>query len=340
MLTTTLIIPACWTRGNLNPVIEYRGIDSIIVNGIHLFDSSEIIIPLKISQDKENNSLETGIYIPPGRMKGPWFGLKFKEKTNGYDLSVRVYPKDTANRCSGIAEYHFASGAESFRIQIMSDVNWYLYRESVDVDELDFVYGRSYPAVPCSAFVQNDEPLIKDTPFCFKDVDFDGVKELCFACPGFNRHYFVIFKIVDGKPYLLQCSPYNDIVYSDFPENLKAETIFDYVHRTIDVEEQFGLSAFWSDIYGLDDTTGDSFVRMRHISGTHTNYTYYGKDTQMYKDGIQSGEEICYDLLEKDCSLTSKYSVAEDNSIHLDSVVFSSADKSKVLFAGGKDALP
>ena len=326
-------LPHTATIPSINPGIERCSMDdSIIVRGLHLIDSSEVRIPLAIERTSETEINKKGEIIKIENVKGDWFRLKFREKINGYNLAITVYP-DTTHQKPTLADYQFSSTNDTFRVQIYNDeVNWNYYRESFDADEPDYLYGKTYPAVSDSCFIQGTEPFIRDTPFCFKDVDFDGEKELCFKTSGYNRHYFQVYKIIVGKPYLLRCRPFNNIVYSDYPDDIVANTTFDYSEHTIKVEEQFGCSSFWEDKYGVDSSSVDPTIRMKPISGVHDDYTWYGIDTQIREGNRLAGSEIYYNLLEESCTLVSKYSSADENTILLDSVIFSSAEKRKVLF--------
>lgn len=312
----------------VTPEIAHIGTDSLVVHNLHLTcDSSEVLVKTSIPYERSVEKEYDGIPLSPQKFTGKWYKMKFKEKINGYNLTVTVYPSDSTD----IDDFHFSSEMTSFRIQRNTETFWNPYRESFP-DGPDYKYGETYSAIPDTLFVQEDSPTIKDVLFCFKDVDFDGDKELCFREEGFNRHYFSIIKIQEGKPYLLNASPYNNIVYTDYPEHLTASTIFDYENKTITVEEQFGSVSIWKNCYKAKDNISNPLISMRHLWGTQTDFTYYGNDITYFENGLVAGEEIDYDLLEEGCSLVAKYKIAEKDTLRLDSLIFSAAEEKKVLF--------
>ena len=73
------------------------------------------------------------------------------------------------------------------------------------------------------------------TPFFFRDLDFDGVKELVIVHHSMGVRYhdgYDVYRIVEGEPFLINHSPYNDNVeewgfgMTDYPEfDFKKETI-------------------------------------------------------------------------------------------------------------------
>ena len=73
------------------------------------------------------------------------------------------------------------------------------------------------------------------TPFFFRDLDFDGVKELVIVHHSMGVRYhdgYDVYRIVEGEPFLINHHPYNDNVedwgfgMTDYPE-------FDFNKKTI-----------------------------------------------------------------------------------------------------------
>ena len=73
------------------------------------------------------------------------------------------------------------------------------------------------------------------TPFFFRDMDFDGVKELVIVHHSMGVRYhdgYDVYRIVEGEPFLINHPPYNDNVedwgfgMTDYPE-------FDFNKKTI-----------------------------------------------------------------------------------------------------------
>lgn len=100
------------------------------------------------------------------------------------------------------------------------------------------------------------------TPFFFRDLDFDGVEELVIVhhsmgvrfCDGYD-----IYRIVEGEPFLINHSPYNDNVeewgfgMTDYPE-------FDFKKKTISCpypEGPGGVPYEGRTIYGISKKQKD-----------------------------------------------------------------------------------
>lgn len=321
------------------PSTTLIGKDSIKVNCIQLRDSSNLILPMSIAIFPSGKDTVSYVYKTPTKIKQSFkYKLAFQEKINGYNIVVTLYPSDCSNADSGIADYHFSSDSTDFRIQTEYSCNW---RSFSDIPFEGPVYGTTYIAQAHSSFIQENDAQIHDVPFCFKDVDFDGDKELCFRAMGFNRHYFQIYKVFDSKPFLLCSKPFCNIVYSDYPQRLRAHTKFNYEDKTIAVDEQFGNSAMWIDEYIVDSLSAGPFVTMKHKTGSHMNHTSDGTDIEYYENGQLCREELSYDFPETGRRLTAKYIPAKGNVLQLDSIIISTSANDRIstmiVYAKDKD---
>ncbi len=115
-----------------------------------------------------------------------------------------------------------------------------------------------YPTGHC----EEGETMLRDTPFFFKDLDFDGIDELVIVHYSMAVRYhdgFSVYRIVDGEPFLIDYPPYNTGEYksfgmTDYPE-------FDFEKKTIDCHYPEGEMK-WDGrtIFGVSKTRKDTIV--------------------------------------------------------------------------------
>lgn len=115
-----------------------------------------------------------------------------------------------------------------------------------------------YPTDHC----EEGETMLRDTPFFFKDLDFDGIDELVIVHYSMAVRYhdgFSVYRIVDGEPFLIDYPPYNTGEYksfgmTDYPE-------FDFEKKTIDCHYPEGEMK-WDGrtIFGVSKTRKDTIV--------------------------------------------------------------------------------
>lgn len=91
-------------------------------------------------------------------------------------------------------------------------------------------------------------------PFFFKDVDFDGQKEICLTHSGYNRTYYSVYKIIGGREAAYMSNPpFNQFVYG-YDDT---KTTFDYEEKTIVISEQMGCCDAYTDTYVMKDQDDD-----------------------------------------------------------------------------------
>lgn len=119
-----------------------------------------------------------------------------------------------------------------------------------------FLYtGETYHANANADFVQGDESEFAMVyPFFFKDVDFDGQKEICLTHSGYNRTYYSVYKIIGGREAAYMSNPpFNQFVYG-YDDT---KTTFDYEEKTIVISEQMGCCDAYTDTYVMKDQDDD-----------------------------------------------------------------------------------
>lgn len=97
-----------------------------------------------------------------------------------------------------------------------------------------------------------------ETPFFFKDMDFDAVDELVivhYRVAVRNHDGYDVYRIVDGEPFLIDYPPYktdDDFGMTDYPE-------FDYKKKTIECPYPEGeLKWAGRTIYGVSKKQKDT----------------------------------------------------------------------------------
>ena len=260
--------------------------DSVYVKGLVMEDDSTELAFRKsyryadYSYDDDSESAAWG--IPTDRK---WVKLSVGKDINGYDIDVKLFPDDEYMDV-GYARYYFRSGGQVLTLDTGYYYPW--TRHVADVTFFsDVVSGSSLKLImPFENLVQGEATEITECLFCFKDVDFDGEKELCFRAPGYNREYYNAYKIISGKIEPLTGEPYNNIVYG-----YCGNTVFDYSSKTITVEEDFGAAEHKSSAFVRREDPTDPHDPMRLLSGM---LTHFGGDYLLrvkYADGRIVGEE-------------------------------------------------
>ena len=206
--------------------------------------------------------------------------LQFTEPVNGYAVRVTLHPDDDFEN-TGMAEWQFSKGRNTIRINSGFYWDWKDDIQNQTDGEVKY-QGESFSVIPFPTMVQGKDSVIIDTPFCFKDIDFDGEEEFCFRNPGWNRFYFGTYKLVsETSAEPMTGHPYHNIVYSHV-EN--CQTVFDYEKRTIHMVEVSGSSVY-DHLYGQRDTIRDALDPMQHISGVESNYTGAAGDDDYFEHG-------------------------------------------------------
>ena len=241
ILLLLLVLSSCFRKGHKTlptPICSIRiEEDSIFVDGA-VRDSMTFGIPLSFQFDPpvENDNSDAEPFRQD-RLKNPRRTcLQFSEKINGYDVQTIIHPDDNTSSV-GMAEWIFEKDGKKLRINTGFSWDWEKEIKGQIKDSIRYE-GETHSLPVAPEMVQGRDSIIHDTPFCFKDVDFDGELELCFRCPGYNRHYFNIYKIISPtRAEYMAGRPYNNIIYSDYDNG---QTILDYKEQTILVDETSG----------------------------------------------------------------------------------------------------
>lgn len=276
--------------------------DSLYVDGAIYF-SQPFVIPLVYKEPTFSYDYSGDEEFRQARLKSPHrVKLRFTEPINSYTVQVTLHPDDTDDDI-GMAEWVFSKNGHTIRIN--NGFYWEWAWSVVDQFHDEPKYeGETYTVAPEPEMIQGRDSIIVDTPFCFKDVDFDGEYELCFRVRGWNRYYFNTYKILSATDAKLMTGhPYNNIVYSN---SETCSTEFDYDNQTIHMVEVSGSSVY-DHIYGKREVIQDALNPLRHISGQEVNYAGGVGNEDLFEDGKWVIARRIYPLDNQNYELEAEY---------------------------------
>lgn len=134
--------------------------------------------------------------------------------------------------------------------------------------------------------VQKKDTVIdasRQIPFVFKDVDFDGEKEILFRCTGYNNYSWAPFKIMaPGRAEYMYGMP--SMVIEDNDMDGRSYASFHYDTKTICTETTSGCCDWYYCTYRRKTNVTNPLVPMErireiHISGSssQTRCEYEGR---------------------------------------------------------------
>ncbi len=176
--------------------------------------------------------------------------IVFDDLYMGYRVTAELHPDKTTEEV-GMAKFFFMSDKRNYHIETPYCWDW---MKEVIVAPSAVAGG---PTVYRARFIEHavqgdDAEIICVSPFVFKDVDFDGEKEICISTFGYNRVYYSVFKLVDAtRAVRLNQEPFSEIVYGVG----NARTLFDYDKKRVTIHEQ----------YGYDEPIEKVYVRRRRV---------------------------------------------------------------------------
>ena len=161
--------------------------------------------------------------------------IVFEGQYMGFDVCAEIHP-DEANKEVGLARYFFKNTVGELVID--TPYYWDWEKEATVRPSHYNLESRALFSVPHrDRAVQNGEEEIEFVlPFCFKDVDFDGVREILISTSGNNKIFFNTFKIInDTEASYMSKMP-------RFAYGLDSTgTTFDYGRKRIRILEQTGF---------------------------------------------------------------------------------------------------
>ena len=169
--------------------------------------------------------------------------IAFDGNHMGYQVTAEIHP-DPETTEVGMAKIFFTNGAE--KIVIETPYYWDWTKEvSVSPSPTGTEVWATYSAPHRNNAVQERKPEIDIVqPFCFKDVDFDGEREILISTIGYNRIYYNTYKIV-SQTEAVYMSRMPQFVYGLD----ESETTFDYDRKRIWIVEQNGFGEIRNEEY-------------------------------------------------------------------------------------------
>ena len=183
--------------------------------------------------------------------------IHYKQKVNGYDVSVICYidrrhngisyNEENPEAISGRGFIHFKNGEKEFVVEnpLFTDCNLFNNEQlledgmTIEVDYTPFLAEN-----PLQPFISNK------SPFFFYDIDFDGKEELIVCLwegMGYKGHHAYKAYEIDTESKYLVLSPAQGELY----EELNDYAEFDYENKTISIPYGVGVRYEGLKTYGL-----------------------------------------------------------------------------------------
>lgn len=197
------------------------------------------------------------------RYKTDSFIVDYRQVVNGYKVKAVVKMSSYDTNCADIT---FAKNGKSFTLSTTSFGDSLFNKGGWDMDGTNEDIMKKYSNKTVEADYHSTKVDWKyeqdETPFFFKDMDFDGVNELVivhYRAAVRNHDGYDVYRIVDGEPVLINYPPYkagDDFGMTDYPE-------FDFKKKTITCpypEGPGGLPYIGQIIYGISKKQKDTVM--------------------------------------------------------------------------------
>jgi hypothetical protein len=224
----------------------------------------------KCSSDKQNTGKEEVVSNIEGEFDSickDSFAVVYRQPVNGYKVSALLKTNEFSVLTADIT---FEKNGEVFTLSSQSfgdtvfNKGW--WGELGDNDSIIQKYRNQTIVADYNKNTEkgrDKSPMLPWTPFFFKDLDFDGVDEIVivhYTHAVRNHSGFDVYRIVEGKPYLIDYPPYynkercDDYGMTDYPE-------FDYKKKTISCPYPEGeLTWAGRTVYGISKKQKDTVI--------------------------------------------------------------------------------
>lgn len=194
------------------------------------------------------------------------FTVVYRQPVKGYKVAATLKPSNYDCFVSS-AHITFTKEGKSFTLHTECFGDTMFCKGRYDYDHVNSKIFRQYRNKTVNAdyhfSTEKDRLMPYDTPFFFKDMDFDGKEELVIVHYSWGVRFhdgYDIYRIVEGEPFRIDYPPYNDNVkdwgfgMTDYPE-------FDYKAKTISCPCPEGEMTYGSRIiYGVSKKEKDIVV--------------------------------------------------------------------------------
>ena len=202
---------------------------------------------------KENKSVTVDI-AEASINENDSFIVVYRQPVNGYKVKAVVRLSYYDNNCADIT---FTKNGKSFTLSTTSFGDSLFNKGGWGMDGTNEGIVKKYHNKTVEADYHSTEVDWKyeldETPFFFRDMDFDGVEELVIVHYRVAVRYhdgYDVYRIVDGEPVLINYPPYKtdeDFGMTDYPEfDLKKKTITCIIPEGAigeqSVEQTYGIS--------------------------------------------------------------------------------------------------
>ena len=195
-----------------------------------------------------------------------YFTVVYRQLVNGYHVEAIVKGDDQGDFYVLPADIIFTKDDKTFTLQTecIGDTLFSKGRLN-DRENLRLIKENRFKTIDAdypTGHCEEGKTMLRDTPFFFKDLDFDGIDELVIVHYSMAVRYhdgFSVYRMVDGEPFLIDYPPYNTGEYksfgmTDYPE-------FDFEKKIIDCPYPEGEMK-WDGrtIYGVSKARKDTIV--------------------------------------------------------------------------------
>ena len=166
------------------------------------------------------------------------FTVIYRQPVNGYKVKTHIKYEPIDDVMS--ADLAFSRNGKSFTLHTTCFADSMFCKGRMDYQSENSVVFRKYRNKTVYAdyheYKEDGQLMPMYTPFFFRDLDFDGIEELVIVHRSMGVRFhdgYDIYRIVEGKPILIDYPPYNDnkdywgFGMTDYPE-------FDYKKKTIE----------------------------------------------------------------------------------------------------------
>ena len=193
------------------------------------------------------------------------FTVVYRQPVNGYHVEA-VLKMGVSDFMILEAAITFEKGGKAFTLQTSCFGDTIFCKGRLDFDEENPKTFKKYRGKTIYADYhenrEKDYTMPVYTPFFFMDLDFDGIEELVIVHHSMAVRYhdgYNVYRIVEGKPFLIDYPPYKSGKYDDF--GMTDYPKFDFKHKTISCPYPEGEMKYdGRTIYGVSKNKKDIVV--------------------------------------------------------------------------------
>ena len=184
------------------------------------------------------------------------FIVNYRQPICGYKVKAIVKTDDND---INYADISFTKGGNSFTLHTSS------FGDSIFNKGFWGVLGENTKIM--NQYKKKDiEADYNETPFFFKDMDFDGTEELVivhYTMAVKNHNSYSVYRIVEDRPFLIDYPPYRNCYNDD--EGMTDYPVFDYKLKTVSCPYPEGEIKYdGCIIYGISKNQKDTIIMNGH----------------------------------------------------------------------------